>query len=58
MKISDQPPAQKKEISVGFLVEAMSKRFRLSTLNGRTGFENGIQDKNLHRPGLALAGYV
>jgi HPr kinase/phosphorylase len=58
MKISEQPPAQKKEISVGFLVEATSKKFRLSPLNGRTGFDNDIRDKNLHRPGLALAGYV
>jgi HPr kinase/phosphorylase len=33
-------------------------RLRLEKLNGENGFENEITDKNLHRPGLALAGYV
>jgi HPr kinase/phosphorylase len=30
----------------------------LHKLNGENGFDNHIKDKNLHRPGLALAGYV
>jgi HPr kinase/phosphorylase len=58
MKLGDQQHTQKKEISVGFLVDATAERFRLSPLNGQAGFENSIRDKNLHRPGLALAGYV
>lgn len=47
-----------KEISVGFLFEAAGRRFKMSALNGEVGLENRIREKNLHRPGLALAGYV
>ena len=50
--------ARKEKITVGFLYEATRDRFHLKKLNGETGFGNIIKDKNLHRPGLALAGYV
>jgi HPr kinase/phosphorylase len=48
----------KESITVGFLYEANKERLRLSTLTGDTGFTKEIKDKNIHRPGLALAGYV
>jgi HPr kinase/phosphorylase len=48
----------KQSITVGFLVESNKKRLRLTTLTGTIGFNKEIKDKNVHRPGLALAGYV
>lgn len=58
MKIDPKKETRKKEIAVGFLYEAAKERFKLHSLNGESGFNNRIHDKNLHRPGLALAGYV
>lgn len=58
MKIDRARETRKKSITVGFLYEATHVRFKLNLLNGETGFENHIRDRNLHRPGLALAGYV
>jgi HPr kinase/phosphorylase len=49
---------QKKSITVGFLHETNKDRLKLQSLNGDVGFEQEIRDKNIHRPGLALAGYV
>jgi HPr kinase/phosphorylase len=58
MKVDRKKETRKKGITVGFLFEATRERFKLKMLNGEGGFENSIKDKNLHRPGLALAGYV
>lgn len=58
MKVDRNKETRKKSITVGYLFEATRDRFKLRSLNGEHGFENHIKDKNLHRPGLALAGYV
>ena len=58
MKIDKTRETRKKSITVGFLFEATADRFKLKKLNGENGFENQIRDKNLNRPGLALAGYL
>jgi HPr kinase/phosphorylase len=58
MKIDRARETRKKSITVGFLYEQTHERFKLKQLNGESGFENHVTDKNLHRPGLALAGYV
>ena len=58
MKIDKNRETRKKSITVGFLYEATKDRFKLRQLNGESGFDNLIKDRNLHRPGLALAGYV
>jgi HPr kinase/phosphorylase len=58
MKIDRNKETRKKFITVGMLYETTRERFKLRLLNGENGFENQIKDKNLHRPGLALAGYV
>jgi len=58
MKYDKERENRKQSITVGFLYEATKDRFRLRKLNGENGFDNIITDKNLHRPGLALAGYV
>lgn len=58
MKIDRNKETRKRFLTVGALYEATRERFKLRTLTGESGFENHIKDKNLHRPGLALAGYV
>ncbi|MEI8135063.1 MAG: HPr(Ser) kinase/phosphatase [bacterium] len=51
-------PQQKESLGVKFFFEHMKDRFKLKLLAGEGGFDKQITDKNLHRPGLALAGYV
>jgi HPr kinase/phosphorylase len=58
MRIDKKKETRKKNITVGMLFDATKERFKLRLLNGETGFDNLIKDRNLHRPGLALAGYV
>jgi HPr kinase/phosphorylase len=58
MKLDPNSETRKRSITVGFLFEAVKDRLKLVLLNGQNGFGNEIKDKNLHRPGLALAGYV
>ncbi len=58
MNTNNQKETQKKSITIGFLYERNKDRLRLKLLNGEIGFEKTIIDKNVHRPGLALAGYV
>ncbi|MBI5022248.1 MAG: HPr kinase/phosphorylase [Ignavibacteriales bacterium] len=48
----------KEEISVEFLYHTNKDRLKLEALTGEVGFDRSIKDKNIHRPGLALAGYV
>ncbi len=57
MKLDPSSETRKRSIKVGFFYEATKDRFKLESLNGESGFGNDIKDKNLHRPGLALAGY-
>ena len=58
IKVDKAKEIQKKCISVGFFYERNKERLNLMSLNGEVGFDNEITDKNIHRPGLALAGYV
>ncbi len=58
MKIDKTRETRKKSITVGFLFGTTKDRFKLSPVNGEVGFDNQIRDKNLNRPGLALAGYL
>lgn len=58
MALNNIKETKNKNITVGFLFEVNKKRLKLESLNGDVGFEREISDKNIHRPGLALAGYV
>jgi HPr kinase/phosphorylase len=49
---------QKNHITVEYLFNANRDRLKMKCLTGETGFDNLVRDKNIHRPGLALAGYV
>ena len=48
---------RKQNITVGFLFEKNKERLKFETLVN-VGLDNKIKEKNMHRPGLALAGYV
>jgi HPr kinase/phosphorylase len=58
LKIDKNRETRKQSITVGQFYEVNRTRFKLNALNGEAGFDNQIKDRNLHRPGLALAGYV
>lgn len=58
MALENLKETRKKSITVGFMVEANRQRLGLKMLNGDVGFDREVRDKNIHRPGLALAGYV
>lgn len=48
----------KESISVAKFYEHNKERLQLRLLTSEAGFDQLITDKNLHRPGLALAGYL
>lgn len=48
---------RKQSITVGFLYEKNKDRLKFETLVN-VGMDNKLSDKSIHRPGLALAGYV
>ncbi|MEP0823310.1 MAG: HPr kinase/phosphorylase [Ignavibacterium sp.] len=58
MALDNLKETRKKSITVGFMYEANKERLGLKVLNGDVGFDREVRDKNIHRPGLALAGYV
>lgn len=58
MKIDKKSIVKKKFITVGFLYEQLRERFNLKLLNKNADLERKITEPNLHRPGLALAGFV
>ncbi|MFA6467883.1 MAG: HPr(Ser) kinase/phosphatase [Bacteroidota bacterium] len=48
---------RKQSITVGFLFEKNKDRLKFETLVN-VGLDNKVKEKSIHRPGLALAGYV
>lgn len=58
LKFDSGKPSKKEYITVGYFFNSIKDRFKLSSLTGEIGFEKKIIDQNLHRPGLALAGFV
>jgi len=58
MALENQSEIVKKSITVGFLFESNKDRLKWISLNGDVGFEKEVTNRNIHRPGLALAGYV
>src|SRR5215831_14572449 len=58
MSFKKSKQTQKTSMTVGFLFESNKQRLKLTSYTGEAGFDRQIKDKNIHRPGLALAGYV
>jgi len=58
MVLENLKETRKQSITVGFLFERNKTRLKMRSVNGEVGFDKEIHDKNIHRPGLALAGYT
>ena len=58
MKVDRKNITRKDKIDIKYFFEHAKKNFGLKSFTGKIGFNNLITEQNLHRPGLALAGYV
>jgi len=58
IKIDQKAVSQKESISVDFFYNSTKDNFKIKLFSDRSGFDKKIIDQNLHRPGLALAGFV
>ncbi|MGE5352038.1 MAG: HPr(Ser) kinase/phosphatase [Acidobacteriota bacterium] len=58
MKLDDKKIIKKESITVDFFYKNVKDRFKLTLFTDESGFNRNIYDQNLHRPGLALAGFV
>lgn len=58
INISKKNISRKENIRVDFFYKNTSDRFGLKLLSEEVGMDRLITDQNLHRPGLALAGFV
>lgn len=58
MNISDKNIFRKDKISVDFFYQSTKERFSIELLNEDVSLDRSITEQNLHRPGLALAGFV
>lgn len=58
INISEKNITRGKNITVEFFCKHTQKQFRLKLLSDKVGMDRLITDQNLHRPGLALAGFV
>ncbi len=58
MKIDQKSISRKEYITVEFLYNNIKDKFRIKLCSNKSGFDKKIHDQNLHRPGLALAGFL
>ena len=58
MQINKKSISRKDKISIRYFFEHASKKIGLTSFTGEEGFDRFITQPNLHRPGLALAGFV
>ena len=54
----DKYLTKRKDITVEFFYKNVSEKFLLKLLSSGKGLHRKIVNQNLHRPGLALAGFV
>ncbi len=58
IKINPKAISRKEFISIEFFFNNSAELFKLTLHSDKSGFQKKIQEQNLHRPGLALAGFV
>lgn len=58
IQIDKKAISKKESINVRFFYENIKTRFKIALFSDESGFSKLIKDQNLHRPGLALAGFV
>ncbi|HPI37840.1 MAG TPA: HPr(Ser) kinase/phosphatase [Ignavibacteriaceae bacterium] len=56
--IDEKSIIRKECIDVKFFYHNTAEKFKLKLLSDQSGFDRKITEQNLHRPGLALAGFV
>ena len=58
IKIDENAISRTASIDVNFFYTNARAKFKLTLHSDETGFSREIKDQNVHRPGLALAGFV
>jgi len=58
MTINEKNITRKDKINIEYFFKHAKKNFGLVSYTGKIGFDRFITEPNLHRPGLALAGFV
>jgi HPr kinase/phosphorylase len=58
MELDKFKESRRESITVGYFYESNKDRLKITAVNGEVGFDKIIRDRSIHRPGLALAGYV
>ncbi|MCX6150206.1 MAG: HPr(Ser) kinase/phosphatase [Ignavibacteriales bacterium] len=58
IKIQNKHIVKKEHVTVDFLYKIVKDKFQLSLFTNTSGFDRKIYENHLHRPGLALAGFV
>jgi HPr kinase/phosphorylase len=58
IKIDQKSITRKEFITIEFLYKNCKELFKLKLFSDKSGFSRKVFDQNLHRPGLALAGFV
>ncbi len=58
MKISNKNISRRESISVEFFYQKTKERFDIELINKDVDLKRPITEQNLHRPGLAIAGFV
>ncbi len=58
IKINPKSISRKEHLTVGYFYENIKEMFKVKLYSDESGFGKKINDQNLHRPGLALAGFV
>jgi HPr kinase/phosphorylase len=58
MTLENLKETRRESITVGYFFESNKDRLKMTVVSGEVGFQKVIRDKSIHRPGLALAGYV
>jgi len=58
ININQNSIVRKEFITVSFLFQNAKEQFKLKLYSNKSGFDKKIYEQNLHRPGLALTGFV
>ncbi|MFZ0456346.1 MAG: HPr(Ser) kinase/phosphatase [Ignavibacteriaceae bacterium] len=58
IKINQKAISRKDHLTVSFLYKNTREKFKIKLYTNEEGFKKKIYEQNLHRPGLALAGFV
>ncbi len=58
LKIDEKSLSRKESITVKYFYDCIKDKFKIKLISNKEGFNKIITTKDLHRPGLALSGYL